>query len=529
MDEELRWRSTFLEAQVHASLDGILVVDAQGKKILQNQRCVELWKIPAEVVNSPDDQQQIRWVMSMTQDPGQFVQRIKELYARPGEKSRDEIALKDGRTLDRYSAPVIGEDGSYYGRIWTFRDITERKELELSLRESQARFQRITDNVPGMVYRFVLRPDGSYTLPFVSEGCRQIYGLGPEQIRQDAQLLVDCVHPEDREEHARTIASSAASLMPWSWQGRIQRWDNGQTRWVQGASQPDRQPDGSTTWDGVLVDVTERHQAEEDRQAKGEADRSNREKSQFLSRVSHELRTPLNSILGFGQLLQASALQGQDAEALTYILKSGKHLLGLVDEVLDLSRAESGELCLVPTQVDAGELVRECLHLVAYLAQAHQINCRFEDFEPAIMLWCDGKRLRQVLLNLLSNAIKYNRKGGEVWVRGWVLEGRRLRLEVTDTGAGIAPDDLTRLFVPFVRLQAGREAVEGVGLGLVVSRRVAEVMGGKLELESTVGEGSTCWVELPLGEASCVEPSGLEVDTDILRSLLKGLDFSGRG
>ncbi|MBE7209872.1 MAG: CHASE3 domain-containing protein [Gluconacetobacter diazotrophicus] len=401
-------------------------------------------------------------------------------------------------------------------------EVAERRQAQASLRESEARFRRIANNVPGMVYRFVIRADGSEALPFVSEGCRKIYGLEPEQIQRDASLLRDCVHPDDREEHARSIVESAATLTPWSWQGRIRRPDNGQVRWVQGASQPERQPDGSIVWDGVLVDATERRQADDDRRAKEEAERSNREKSQFLSRVSHELRTPLNAILGFGQLLQASTLRGQDAEALHYILKSGKHLLGLVDEVLDLSGAESGELRLAATRVDAAELVRECLQLVAHLAQARRVTCHFDGFaQPTVTLWCDGRRLRQILLNLLSNAVKYNREGGDVWVRGQVLEGKRLRLEVTDTGDGISPEDLARLFVPFARLQTGAEAVEGVGLGLVVSRRVAEAMGGRLELESTVGAGSTCRLELPLGEEADTEPPAPELDVDALKSLLE--------
>lgn len=408
-------------------------------------------------------------------------------------------------------------------------EVAERRQAQASLRESEARFRRMADNVPGMVCRLVRRPDGTHALPFVSEGCRKIYGLEPGQLQRDARLLTDCVHPEDRWDYIRSVAASAASLTPWTWQGRIRRPGDKQIRWVQAVAQPERQHDGSIVWDGVLVDATERRQADDHRRAKEEAERSNREKSQFLSRVSHEFRTPLNSILGFGQLLQASTLRGQDIEALEYILKSGKHLLGLVDEVLDLSRAEGGELRLAPTWVDAGELVRECLHLVAYLARARGITCHVEGFERPIGLWCDEKRLRQILLNLLSNAIKYNREDGTVTVRGHVREDARLRLEVMDTGAGITPGDLTRLFVPFGRLPGSAETVEGVGLGLLVSRRVAEAMGGRLELESTVGVGSTSWVELPLGEGPAPEPPAPDLDAEALRNLLDEMNAGAPG
>ncbi len=235
-------------------------------------------------------------------------------------------------------------------------------------------------------------------------------------------------------------------------------------------------------------------QASEQRQT---AEKANAAKSLFLSRISHELRTPLNAILGFGQLLKMSRLDEQEAASVGYILEGGRHLLSLVDEVLDLSRVEAGELRLAPSQVNVGELARRCLDLVARLAQARQITCRVESGCFSAILWCDEPRLRQVLLNLVSNAIKYNREGGEVVVACESMPGSRLRVKVSDTGLGLSAEEIGRLFVPFERLTQAYGAVEGTGLGLVVSRRVAEAMGGSLRLESEVGRGSTFWIELP--------------------------------
>lgn len=269
----------------------------------------------------------------------------------------------------------------------------------------------------------------------------------------------------------------------------------------------------------VLAAAIARQRAEEQVQralaqaseARQTAETANEAKSLFLSRISHELRTPLNAILGFGQILELSALDEPQTASVKYILKGGRHLLALIDEVLDLARAESGELRLVCSQVAVGRLAQECVDLVARLAQAREVTCRVEAACFPRTLWCDESRLRQVLLNLISNAIKYNRTGGEVVVACETMPGGRQRVKVSDTGLGLSEEEIEHLFVPFDRLAQAYGEVEGTGLGLVISRRVAEAMGGSLGLESEVGRGSTFWIELPgaeelEGEASSLGP-----------------------
>jgi len=237
--------------------------------------------------------------------------------------------------------------------------------------------------------------------------------------------------------------------------------------------------------------------------ARDEALRANRHKSEFLSRMSHELRTPMNSILGFSQLLESDPTEpltpGQQ-ESLQEITRAGRHLLELINEVLDLARIESGRLTLNPETVDAGELLGECLSLIAPMAEQQGIRLR-DQFTKAMTcrLHADPLRLKQVLLNLLSNAVKYNRPDGEVVVEPPSIENDRLLVAIRDTGHGISADDLKHIFEPFTRI-GDENAVEGTGIGLTISKRLMEMMQGEIGAQSTPGEGSRFWIRIPCAE-----------------------------
>jgi signal transduction histidine kinase/ActR/RegA family two-component response regulator len=233
-------------------------------------------------------------------------------------------------------------------------------------------------------------------------------------------------------------------------------------------------------------------------QARKDADRANEAKSEFLSSMSHELRTPLNAILGFGQILASEALPKTDAqkrEFLGHILKAGRHLLALITEILDLAKIESGSLTLSPEPTLIADVMLECRKLVEPLASARGIRMVF----PAESQFCviaDRTRFKQVLLNLLSNAIKYNRESGAVVVSYEAAGSERFRISVQDTGPGLRPEQVAALFQPFNRLGQESGPVEGTGIGLVVTKRLVELMGGTIDVSSTVGTGSVFFIEL---------------------------------
>jgi PAS domain S-box-containing protein len=264
----------------------------------------------------------------------------------------------------------------------------------------------------------------------------------------------------------------------------------------------------------VLLDVTDRRLAEQLlanevtererltvalRRSKEEAEKANRAKSEFLSRMSHELRTPLNAILGFAQLLEMAALDRDKRESVAQILKAGQHLLGLINEVLEISRIEAGRLSISPEAVLIGVAVQETLDLLTPMATRRNIMVRDEiarDRRRHVL--ADQQRLKQILLNVITNAIKYNCDAGTVTISAQEVEGNRLRVKVRDTGPGIKPGSEAKLFTPFERLGAEQTGVEGTGLGLALSKRLLEVMGGSIGVENNPDRGATFWMELPL-------------------------------
>lgn len=238
-------------------------------------------------------------------------------------------------------------------------------------------------------------------------------------------------------------------------------------------------------------------------QARQQADKANQEKSRFLSNMSHELRTPLNSIIGFAQILSSTALPSTPEQKKGFannILQSGRHLLTLINEILDLAKIESGAIALTLQPVALATVLLECRAMIEPLAKQRGIHLRFPAECDAQVL-ADQTRLKQVLLNLLSNAIKYNREGGVVIVRCTPKEPGRVRVDVQDTGAGLDRAQLETIFQPFNRL--GREAgdVEGAGLGLTLSRHLVEWMQGSISVVSAVGVGSTFQIELAACDA----------------------------
>jgi len=239
------------------------------------------------------------------------------------------------------------------------------------------------------------------------------------------------------------------------------------------------------------------------KEAMAAAEKANRAKTDFLSNMSHELRTPLNAILGFAQLMESSAPPPTPPQKrkIDQILKAGWYLLELINEILDLALIESGKVTLSREPVSLAEVMLECRAMIEPQAQKRGIGMTFPRFEIPYFVKADRTRVKQVLINLLFNAIKYNKPGGAVAMEYALRPPDSIRISVRDTGAGLTPEQLVQLFQPFNRLGKEAGAEEGTGIGLVVTKRLVELMGGTIGVESVVGTGSVFWIELSLTHA----------------------------
>ncbi len=328
-----------------------------------------------------------------------------------------------------------------------------------------------------------------------SSETNRVFGLSPEEDVNNFARFQELIYPEDRDMVMQAIGVALRGGPRYEVEYRVV-WPSGEVRFVysQGdvildeAGQPRRMF-------GTVQDVTERKLVDE-------VKRASKAKSEFLSRMSHELRTPLNAILGFGQLLERQKPTEVQRKRVGYILSAGKHLLDLINEVLDISRIEAGRMQLSLEPVCVADALEETLDLMRPLATERSIQLSASaDIDAGVHVLADRQRFKQVLVNLLNNAVKYTPFFGGVTVSYHVPGNEKVRVLVSDTGPGIPVEKLARLFTPFERLGAEQSAIEGTGLGLALSQRLMDAMGGSIGVESAVGKGSTFWIELPLAKS----------------------------
>lgn len=381
------------------------------------------------------------------------------------------------------------------------REVAGRRQLEQRLAE-------VTDNLPAVVYQARRDADGTLSFPFIAGDLPALFGITRQQAEQDARVLLERVEQEDRARILHSIEQAAHQFAPLILEFRL-RSDGEGVRWVRSQAHPYAAEEGAVIWSGYWVDVSEaRMQADALAAAKADAEQAAEAKSRFLATMSHEIRTPMSGVLGMLEVLAHSPLDSEQQRILGVIEDSAQMLGQILDDILDYSRLEAGALRLEPVPQPLRPLLESVCRLMSAQASARGLELHVQiDPQLAAAHEVDGVRLRQIVFNLLSNAIKFTARG-EVRLQLEVLgptadDGSQpLCLSVTDTGIGIAPEQLQHLFAPFTQAGAYIQRDHGgTGLGLSICQRLVQMMGGELELHSTLGEGTRAEVRLALVEA----------------------------
>jgi len=357
--------------------------------------------------------------------------------------------------------------------------------------------EKLTRDLPAMLYQFRQFPTGRTSVTYTTQAIRQIYELTPEEARRDGAKIFNLVHPDDKERIWESLVEAHDNLTPWHEEYRVVLPEAG-TVWRSAHARLERMPDGGTLWHGFIIDITSEMQAAEALHVeRDKAQLADRSKSEFLAMMSHDIRTPLGGILGFAELLRNSDLNSEQREQIEAICSSGETLLELVNEILDLSRIESGKLELQPTIFTIDDLVGGLLRVLEVRAKQKGIHLNYQiDEDAPKYIEADRGRLGQVLTNLVGNAIKFTDQGGvDVEVSAERVEGKnatRWTFAVRDTGIGIDASKLAKLFRPFEQVPgAGKGRDAGTGLGLSIARRICRKMGGDVTAGSTPGVGTT--------------------------------------
>ena len=504
LEQQVSQHTSQLEATLEATDNGILVVDRAGQIRLWNSRFIEMWKVPADLQRCSDDQQLLQHVLAQLVAPEDFLRKVQRLYQKPEMSSRDTLRCLDGRVFARFSHPQrIGD--AIVGRVWSFLDITDQyqaeqrilqlssaitTELENSERQ-RGELQALLSAIPDLVWM----KDAAGVYLSCNPALGELLGVSPTQIvgKRDA----DFFPPEAVSQFRADDQLAASSASPITCENWVTNLTDGQRRLLESIKTAVRSKDGRLIGVlGIARDITRaRALLDELDEARSAAQQASAAKSSFLAHMSHEIRTPMNAIIGMADLCLKTPLNTRQRNYVSKIKSASETLLHIINDILDFSKIESGRLQMERIPFTLEEIFDQLSGIVALRAETQGIELAYDFDDPRQVFSGDPLRLVQVLCNLVGNALKFS-NGGNVVVTVRQLsktsDESELQFSVSDQGIGISPEQLDRLFQPFTQANASTtREYGGTGLGLVISRHLIEMMGGRIWVDSQEGQGST--------------------------------------
>ena len=547
LEDDIRLQARILEQMsegviLTSSLDGSIVYTNAGAESLFGYNEGEMIGLPFATINGRevnDSHETAVEVISILNKTGEWQGEISNI-------KKDGTSIWCSSIITTFTHPL-------YGEVWlaVMRDITEKKLAAEELRQNKERFELAVRGTNDGIWDWDIVTGADYFSPHF----RELLGYSEDdEFPQVVDSFLSRIHPDDKDRVADAIKGHIEKNEPYNIEMRLQKKD-GSYVWFLSRGQAIWDIDGKPMrMAGSVTDITERKKHEEKivelnrkletkvsqreselrdslvllekenyerQQAQNEAERANQLKSEFLGRMSHELRTPMNAILGFGQLLEEEPLNANQKSSMNEIMNASRHLLDLIDEVLDLTKIETGNVEIHLKSTSITEVIQESIGIAVTMADAKKIKIANVVTDDQLIVMADRLRVKEVLLNLLSNAIKYNHESGSVSINSSINpDGNLLRINVMDSGKGLDEDKQQLVFEPFSRLGEEYSDIEGTGIGLTITKQLMELMGGSVGVESIVDQGSTFWIELPLAEV--VETSSNKIElTDDVRINLK--------
>lgn len=495
-EQSLQDSFSMLETTLESTVDGILVVDNLGRIQKFNKKFLEMWRVPDSIIQKRSDAEAINFVLDQLKNPDVFKAKISELYQNADLESTDILEFKDGRIFERFSRPQY-LNGKVIGRVWSFRDITERKKVEEALIESEKKFRTLFETSA----EGILSTDKDENIVLVNPRMVEMTGYSENELLK--MKYIDLLPEDEIEDHIQRMQLRRQNISD-VYERRLKTKD-GKIIWTMVSAAPLQNKEGKFTGSfGTFTDITEKKiAAEELRIAKERAEEINRLKSIFLANISHELRTPLIGILGYAETLYHEIENPQFKEMAQILLKSGNRLKDTLNLLLDLSHIEADKIELELTKLNVNRIIRTKFREFYPNVTEKGLKFRIIMEEDDIEIVADEKMLSVAIDHLLTNAIKYTHSGSiTITVSKKIIDMKSYsEVKIQDTGIGIPPERINLIFEPFRQASEGlARSFEGIGLGLTVAQKFIQLLGGKISVESKVGEGSTFTITLPIEE-----------------------------